>query len=185
MKKILFCISIIFISLLINRLSAQLPKQQLERSDSLQYIVKGEKNRFFGKFKEDNLRWGFEGKVIFVINTKGDTIHRETDPEYSGGESAMYRFLANVVKYPPRARDKGAQGKVYVRFMVNIDGSLQDIHVVYLQKTTHDNIAEEFFNELKEESVRVIRLMPNWTPATEQNKPKRALYTMPIVFWVE
>ena len=52
MQKTLFSILLVFISLLINRLSAQLPKQQLERSDSLQYIVKGEQNRFFGKFKD-------------------------------------------------------------------------------------------------------------------------------------
>jgi hypothetical protein len=187
MKKKSFTISIVFISLLINGLQAQLPvpKNQFEQEDSLKYIIKGDKGRFAGKFKEDSLRWGYKEKVYFVVNVKGDTIYRETDPEFTGGKNAMYRFLSSVIKYPPRSREEGAVGKVYVRFMVDTDGSLQDIQVIRLEKTTDYNIPEEFFDALKEESLRVVRLMPRWIPATEQGKPKRSAYILTVPFWLE
>ena len=85
----------------------------------------------------------------------------------------------------PESKSQIEQEDSLVGFTVDTDGSLQDIHVVHLSKTTSYNIKEAFFDDLKEESIRVARLMPRWIPATEQGKPRRAAFTLVIPFWVE
>ncbi|MBO5799919.1 MAG: energy transducer TonB [Paludibacteraceae bacterium] len=97
--------------------------------------------------------------------------------EFIGGNEEMIKFLSENVKYPEdvlQANEKGANihGRVYVKFVVEKDGSISDVEVV---RSVHPS--------LDAESVRVVKLMSGkWTPATHRGKPVRSMYTLPFVF---
>ena len=97
--------------------------------------------------------------------------------EFIGGNEEMIKFLSENVKYPEDvllANEKGANihGRVYVKFVVEKDGSISDVEVV---RSVHPS--------LDAESVRVVKLMSGkWTPATERGKPVRSKFTLPFVF---
>lgn len=97
--------------------------------------------------------------------------------EFIGGNEEMIKFLSENVKYPEdvlQANEKGANihGRVYVKFVVEKDGSISDVEVV---RSVHPS--------LDAESVRVVKLMSGkWTPATERGKPVRSMFTLPFVF---
>jgi protein TonB len=97
--------------------------------------------------------------------------------EFIGGNEEMIKFLSENVKYPEdvlQANEKGANihGRVYVKFVVEKDGSISDVEVV---RSVHPS--------LDAESVRVVKLMSGkWTPATERGKPVRSMFSLPFVF---
>ena len=116
---------------------------------------------------------------IFVPEDKPD-IEDETYevvehmPEFPGGIEEMYKFLANNIDYPQSCIDNGVQGKAYIKFTVEKDGSISNMEVV---KSAH--------SLLDKEAVRVIGSMPNWTPGRQLNKVVRVNYTLPINFMLD
>ena len=54
----------------------------------------------------------------------------EDKPDFTGGDDAMYRFMAENIHYPVSAREKGIQGTVVVKFVVDVDSSLKRVHIV-------------------------------------------------------
>ncbi len=95
----------------------------------------------------------------------------ETMPEFPGGRAKMMGFLAANISYPQAARDKGVEGRVYVSFVVNEDGSVSDVKVL-----------RGIGGGCDEEAVRVVQSMPNWKPGTQKGKPVRVAYNLPINF---
>ena len=95
----------------------------------------------------------------------------EVMPEYPGGVNAMYEFIQKNVKYPESAKDKGIEGKVYVQFVVEKDGSLSSFQVL---RGVSDDIDAE--------ALRVLKAMPKWKPGMNDGKPVRVQFTMPFVF---
>ena len=102
-----------------------------------------------------------------------DEVFAEVDemPEYPGGSMGLRQFIAQSVKYPVEAQKKGTQGKVYVNFIVEKDGS------VGMAK-----IARGVSPELDAEALRVVKLLNNWVPGKQKGKPVRVSYTVPINF---
>ena len=95
----------------------------------------------------------------------------EEMPEFPGGMGECMKFLGKNIKYPTISQENGVQGRVIVQFVVNRDGSIVDPVVVrgvdpYLDK----------------EALRVIKMMPKWTPGKQRNKPVRVKYTVPVMF---
>src|SRR5690554_4243287 len=95
----------------------------------------------------------------------------EEQPVYPGGVEAMMKFLADSVKYPVEAQDKGIQGRVIVNFVVNKDGSIDDV-----------NIVRGVDPSIDAEAVRVIESMPKWKPGKQRGKEVNVRYTLPVVF---
>jgi TonB family protein len=94
------------------------------------------------------------------------------DAEYIGGQKAMMKFIIEEVRYPPIGLDCFApQGKVYLTFVVEPDGRLTNI-VVQRGVT----------KELDCEATRVVRAMPDWKPAINDDKPCRSRVRLPIGF---
>jgi protein TonB len=69
------------------------------------------------------------------------------------------------------AREMGMEGKVYVQFTVEKDGSIGDVKIM-----------RGFDRECEREVIRVIKLMPNWEPGMQEGKPVRTRFTLPVVF---
>lgn len=95
----------------------------------------------------------------------------EIMPEFPGGADALDEFLKNNIKYPQAAKEKGIQGKVYVQFVVEKDGSVTNVNV---RRSAHPL--------LDAEAVRAVKLMPNWKPGTMRGKKVRVRYTLPVSF---
>ena len=92
-------------------------------------------------------------------------------PEFPGGELALRLFIANSIKYPIIAQENGIQGKVYVAFVVERDGSISNAR-----------IARGVDPSLDSEALRVIGTLPKWTPGRQGSKPVRVSYSVPINF---
>jgi protein TonB len=101
-------------------------------------------------------------QVFFIV---------EDMPEFPGGEVALRQFIANAIKYPVIAQENGIQGRVYVTFVVNTDGSITDAR-----------IARGVDPSLDKEALRVVNTLPNWKPGKQRGKPVRVSYTVPINF---
>jgi TonB family protein len=93
----------------------------------------------------------------------------EASPEYPGGMNNMMQFITNNFQYPQIDLENGIQGRVYVSFVVERDGSLSTIKVLRGVSETLDA-----------EAIRIIKLMPNWIPGEQAGKTVRVKYTLPI-----
>ena len=118
--------------------------------------------------------------VSLPSTNKGDTITEKefTDkvydvvdehPHFPGGNGALLDWLSKNIHYTSGCAS--IQGRVVVSFFVEPDGSLSDIELV-----------RKVAPELDEEVLRVVKAMPKWIPASQNNKPIRAKFTMPITF---
>ena len=92
-------------------------------------------------------------------------------PEYPGGPAECMKFLAQNIRYPKKARENGIQGRVVVQFVVDKDGSIDDIKIV-----------KSVSWELNDEAKRVVKRMPKFKPGTIGGEPVRMRFTMPIMF---
>ena len=95
-------------------------------------------------------------------------------PEYPGGSMALRTLLAQSIKYPIDAVKKGIQGKVYVNFVVEKDGTVGLV-----------KIARGVDPSLDAEALRVVKLLTNWKPGKQKGKDVRVSYTVPIQFALE
>lgn len=98
----------------------------------------------------------------------------EQNAEFPGGTAAMMKFIQTNINYPSMARENGIEGKVFVKFIVNSDGSIQDVKVLKGQG-----------GGLDEEAVRVVKMMPKWKAAKQNGKEVRCYFNLPIVFKLE
>ncbi len=95
----------------------------------------------------------------------------ETDAEFPGGLEAMYKWIADQLKYPEECIAKNIQGRVTTQFVVEIDGSITDIKVL---KSPDDLLSQE--------AIRIVKTMPKWKPATYDSKPVRRYLRIPLNF---
>lgn len=95
----------------------------------------------------------------------------EEEPEFPGGMEALYRYLASNIKYPENAKKERIQGKVYVSFVIEKDGSVSNIKVL-----------RDIGGGCGEEAVRVVKQMPKWKPGRQRGKRVRTQYNLPINF---
>ena len=92
-------------------------------------------------------------------------------PEYPGGPAECMKFLSKNIRYPKKARENGTQGRVVVQFVVDKDGSIDDVKIV-----------KSVSWELNDEAKRVVKRMPKFKPGTVGGEPIRMRFTMPIMF---
>ncbi|MBP6313138.1 MAG: energy transducer TonB [Flavobacteriales bacterium] len=95
----------------------------------------------------------------------------EVMPSFPGGQEEMFKYLGQEIKYPANAIEEGIQGVVYVSFLVEQDGSINDAIVL-----------RGIGGGCDEEALRVVNSMPNWTPGKQGGKAVRVKYNLPIRF---
>jgi TonB family protein len=111
------------------------------------------------------------GRSVDANNKIYDYTIREAEPVFAGGIQAFYAYLTHNIRYPVDSRTHYIQGKVLATFIVEKDGSVTNIKV--LRAPAED---------LGAEAVRVLQESPNWIPGTQNGKPVRVQYTVPISF---
>lgn len=92
-------------------------------------------------------------------------------PQYPGGDHELLKFIAQSIKYPTDAQEAGVQGRVICSFVVDKKGNIVEPKII-----------RGIDPSLDAEALRVIGMMPRWTPGRQDGKAVRVLYTVPITF---
>jgi protein TonB len=88
-----------------------------------------------------------------------------------GGFGPFYKYLGEKIKFPVQARRMEIEGRVFVEFVINKDGSFTDVKIV-----------KGIGGGCDEEALRVIQAAPPWNPGKQRGKPVRQRYTLPVIF---
>lgn len=97
----------------------------------------------------------------------------DVKPSFPGGETALLQFLDDNIKLPKKVKNDTAFTKeiVYIRFVIDKSGNITDIKSATKGKRLFVN-----------EAIRVIKLMPKWTPGKIKRKKIFVPYTLPVIF---
>ena len=106
---------------------------------------------------------------IMEDNTPFITV--EEIPTFVGGTSEMYKFLAKNLKYPSAAQRANIQGKVFLKFIIEKDGTITAVDVM-----------KGIGFGCDEEATRVVKLMPNWKAGRQNGRNVRVMFTIPVFF---
>jgi protein TonB len=110
---------------------------------------------------------------ISKINDDDKTYTKvEIESAYPGGQPAWTRFLNKTMHYPDDAVNNEIQGTVIIQFIVEKDGSINNIEAISGPKK----------GGLREEGVRVIRLSGKWVPAVQNGRAVKSYKKQPLVF---
>jgi protein TonB len=113
---------------------------------------------------------GTEGESDTKIYETGGV---EKFPEFPGGMAAWAKFIQKNLRYPYSAQENEVQGKVYVSFVIEKDGTLSDVKLV-----------RGIGYGCDDEAMRVIKKSPKWEPGKQNNTNVRVRYNMPINYTI-
>ncbi len=117
----------------------------------------------------------FFNSTLFSQKDSATTVYEFTEvlPEFPGGQTKLFEFLNQNLVLPQLNTDSQIQGKIYVKFVIKKDGSIDDIQVI-------EGIHENFNLEV----IRVIKLMPKWVPGMQNGRAVDCYFTLPIqIHW--
>jgi protein TonB len=129
----------------------------------------GEGNRYTGNVSEGNGTIPVE--IPTVIEPPRIVDFAEVMPSYTGGIEAMMKYIVKNLRYPASARRMAVEGTVFVRFIVNGDGSVSDVQVI-----------RGFHPDCDHEAARVIAMLPGWIGGKQGNTPVGVRMVLPIKF---
>lgn len=126
--------------------------------------------------------------AIFTLNSEVEKLHTwfwsfpnptsnevfyivDVSPEFPGGEKQLQKFITDHIQYPEDAQKQGLEGKVFVSFIVEKDGSVSNKKIV---KAAHP--------ELNDEALRVLKYLPKFTPGTLDGEPVRVSLATSVNF---
>jgi protein TonB len=95
----------------------------------------------------------------------------EEKPTFPGGEAELLKFIAENTKYPEIAKENGIQGRVFVQFVIDKNGNVTNV-----------TIARGVDPYLDAEAIRVVKMLPKWTPGKQRGKPVPVTFVVPINF---
>lgn len=115
------------------------------------------------------------GKGMDTTDIESNIKHRVVEhmPEYPGGYEAMMQFIQSKVKYPRHLLEIGAEGTVYMSFVVSNDGTINGIEVLRGVAGAAD---------FEKEATRLISLMPRWKPGIQNGQSVNVIMNLPIAF---
>ena len=127
------------------------------------------------KFNEEQLK----KNNITQSTQEGDSLNTyiivEEMPLFKGGDPALEfrKFIAENMRYPLKAAEKGITGKVVTQFVIDENGKLIEPKVIYSAHPLLDS-----------EAIRVLLLSPPWKPGKQKGITVRVYYTFPINFYI-
>jgi protein TonB len=111
----------------------------------------------------------------------------EKKPEYPGGFAEFYKYINKNLKYPKTAKRNGVSGKIFVEFVVNSNGRIDDesVHTLAADELnelgwSHKDIIVN--KECEFEAIRLLKECSDWKPAMQKGKPVRVVMIVPINF---
>ena len=95
----------------------------------------------------------------------------EQSAEFPGGQAALMKWLNDNMRYPEAAAANDIQGRVVVKFVVEKDGSIDQVTIV-----------RGVDKDLDREAVRVVKKMPKWQPGKNNGVAVRSYFNLPVTF---
>lgn len=111
------------------------------------------------------------GKCLDLAGNDTTYYDYEVAAIFPGGRGELMKFLGNEMIYPENAIRNNLEGKVYLRFIIDVDGSVKNVKV-----TRGVN------SEFDAEAVRAVRNMPRWTPGMIDGVPVKSYFDLPVNF---
>lgn len=145
----------------------ELPEEEIETSEEMNQAI----TTVVGTGAPAAVVTGPVGPVVEADDD--DRIYEmvEENAQFPGGDAECIKWLSDHIKYPSICVEQGVQGRVFVNFVVNRDGSIVDVKTV---RSPDPNLTKE--------AERVVKLMPKWKPARQGNKTVRSRFTLPVMF---
>ncbi|MBK6373197.1 MAG: energy transducer TonB [Saprospiraceae bacterium] len=114
------------------------------------------------------------GKNLKEIYLEENQIYSSVDvqPEFPGGNDALYKYVGANLKYPAAAKENNITGKVIVQFIIEKDGTI----------STPTIIRDEVGYGATDEVLRILKGMPSWKAGQQDGKIVRVQYTLPVKF---
>ena len=110
-----------------------------------------------------------EALVFFIVEEMPEFIGNE---EYEAGTLSLQKFIADNLTYPKSAKENNIEGRVYISFVIDIDGSVIDVKVARGVNIDLDN-----------EAMRVIKLTSKmWKAGKQRGKPVKVSMSLAINF---
>jgi protein TonB len=132
----------------------------------------GDKNLAMDAFEKVEVE---EQTAVEIAPEDYDITEIQEMPEFPGGFAEMYKFISKNVTYPKIALKMGISGKVHVKFSVSADGTLSNVEILRGQE-----------GGLNEEAIRLVKMMPKWTPGRMNGKAvKVRSVQIPVNFMLE
>jgi protein TonB len=116
-------------------------------------------------FCQEEVKVSDDEAIFFVV---------EVQPEFPGGMDSMYAFIQKNLIYPEKAKAEGIEGRVFITFTIEKDGSVSNVKILRGIGGGCDEAVKE-----------VIEKMPKWKPGTQRGKPVRVQFNLPIKFELE
>ena len=91
--------------------------------------------------------------------------------EFPGGQEALMEWIEQNKVYPQEAIAKGIEGRVIVKFTIEEDGTV-----------TNGKILRGVDPLLDNEALRLVSIMPKWSPGSFDGKDTRFTYNLPLSF---
>lgn len=113
-------------------------------------------------FEPDDPEKPAETELILIL---------EKEASFPGGPNAWMSYLRKNIKYPKHASRAGIEGRVFLQFTVDTNGTLSDIQVI-----------RGIGGGCDEEAIRVLKNSPNWNPGKQRGRPVKSRRTIAIVF---
>jgi protein TonB len=110
-------------------------------------------------------------EVPVADNAIRETVSLDRYPEFEGGMQAWAKYIQRNLRYPLQAQEDGIQGKVFISFVIEKDGSISNVTVL-----------RGVASSLDQEAARVIQKSPKWKPGIQNKQSVRVRYNMPISF---
>jgi protein TonB len=114
----------------------------------------------FGAFAQSEV--SVDDEVFVVV---------EEQAEFPGGLDSMYTYIVKNLKYPELAKEKGIEGRVFVNFIIEKDGSISNVKIL-----------RGIGGGCEEAAVEMVKNMPKWKPGKQRGKPVRFQFVLPIKF---
>lgn len=109
--------------------------------------------------------------VDTATNTNEIFIEYEVDPSFPGGYEALYKFIEENLIIPQEAIEKEIVGRVFVQFVIDTDGTV-----------TNPRVLRDIGGGCGDEALRVVKLMPKWTPGRMLHADLKGWDIVPCTF---
>ena len=149
--------------------------KNVEEKDSLLIQLQSDRQNMMNVNSDDDedMEYYTPGYVEGEINNDVSDVYLITEqmPEFPGGEEKMIEFVQKNLVYPQQAKDAGVEGRVFISFIVETDGSVSDVKVLHGIGHGCDEAAAE-----------VVQSMPKWKPGFHNGEAVRVRYMLPLSF---
>jgi periplasmic protein TonB len=113
----------------------------------------------------------FEQPVVEKEDTDEIFLVVEHTAVPKGGMEGFYKFVNSRLRYPAQARRMNIEGRVFIEFVVDKDGTITDVKAIKGIGAGCD-----------EEAIRVVESSPPWLPGRQRGRPVKQRMVLPIIF---